>query len=94
MNTNTWRDKFRPMIAKLLEEKFADVKDVRKLRTLLNRECPFCYQASSWMMKVWRDEVSGQIGTKAMRKAEIRRRADVDRGQKFLEMKEHVATQM
>lgn len=83
---NTWRDKFRPMIAELIEEKFADVKDIRKLRTLLNRECPFYYQASSWMMKVWRDEVAEQIGTKARRKAAQRWQADVTRGQKFLEM--------
>lgn len=85
-DNKTWRDKFRPMIAKLIEGKFAEVKDIRKLRTLLNRECPFCYQASTWMMQVWRDEVAEQIGTKAARKAEQRRQADVLRGQKFLEM--------
>ncbi len=38
------------------------------------------------MMKVWRDEVAEQIGTKARRKAAQRWQADVKRGQKFLEM--------
>ena len=82
---NTWRDKFRPMIAKLIEEN-SDQKDLTKLRSLVNRECPFAYQASSWMMKVWRDEVAEQIGLKQIRKSDKRRIADAERGQKFFEM--------
>lgn len=80
LNTDTtWRDKFRPMIAELIEGKHADIKDARKLRTILNSECPFWAQASLELHQLWRDEVF--LATRRMG-----RPSAVDGRQKFLEM--------
>lgn len=74
-----WQQKFRPMIAELIEGKHADVKDARKLRTILNRECPFWAQASLELHQLWRDEVF--LATRNARRQPV-----VDGRQKFLEM--------
>lgn len=70
----TWRDKFRPIIARVLSE--CEGKTEKEVRGALRAACPLGVRAH-WPYKVWLDEIRRQRTRAAVREAsreEVERR--------------------
>lgn len=63
MSRRTYRDEFRPIIARVIEEH--GTGDRQQLRRELRAAAPWF--PSSWARKVWNDEIRVQLGIKRKR---------------------------